>query len=296
MLTDLIKLQMDLLGARGELVAGMAGGWLLDRATPNGAGNRPVMTFPGFLSSGNSLLRLNRYLQRHGFEAQSWGMGRNLGPGRGSWSRQMDELTREIGATIRQLADKHSARVALVGQSLGGVYARELAMQMPEIVDRVIMLGSPSFHPYLKSHINRVVGLFGYWLSRRSHAQFAGRAGLLHWDAGQPPLPCVSIHSPIDGVVDEASSVIPQYIINQSSDAAPRENLRVMSSHVGMSINPAVLLAIADRLVQDREHWVAFDPYRYYPGSLRWAVAALYPAQRRTAGPADITALAESRK
>jgi hemerythrin-like domain-containing protein/pimeloyl-ACP methyl ester carboxylesterase len=222
MLTDLFKLQMDLLGARGELAAGMAGNWLLDKATPNGGGNRPVITFPGFLASDNTLLRLNRYLNRHGFDAQSWGLGRNLGPQEASWGEQLDALTRELGAKIRALADKHSAPVALVGQSLGGVYARELAMQMPDVVDRVIMLGSPSFHPYLTTHVNRVVSLFGYWLSRKSHAELAGRAGLLHWDADQPPLPCVSVHSPVDGVVDEASSVIPQYIVEQSNHSAPR--------------------------------------------------------------------------
>jgi alpha-beta hydrolase superfamily lysophospholipase len=177
MLTDLFKLQMDLLGARGELAAGMASNWLLDRVTPNGGGNRPVITFPGFLASGNTLLRLNQYLNRHGFEAQSWGQGRNLGPQGESWGDQLDTLTQEVGTTIRELADKHSARVALVGQSLGGVYARELAMQMPDVIDRVIMLGSPSFHPYLTTHVNRVVSLFGYWLSRKSHAELAGRAG-----------------------------------------------------------------------------------------------------------------------
>jgi len=293
MLTDLIKLQMDLLGARGELAAGMASNWLLDRVTPNGGGNRPVITLPGFLASGNTLLRLNRYLNRHGFEAQSWGLGRNLGPQDANWGNQLDALTREVGATIRELADKHSTRVALVGQSLGGVYARELAMQMPDVVDRVIMLGSPSFHPYLTTHVNRVVSLFGYWLSRKSHAELAGRAGLLHWDADQPPLPCVSIHSPVDGVVDEASSVIPQYIIDQSDNSAPRENLRVLSSHVGMSFNPCVLLAIADRLVQDRDDWEAFDPYRYYSGSLQWAVSTLYPAPNADAGANDIAVLAE---
>jgi hypothetical protein len=110
---------------------------------------------------------------------------------------------------------------------------------MPDEIDRVIMLGSPTFHPYLKAHHNRVIRQFGYWMSRQSHAELAGRRGLLHWDADQPPLPCVAIHSPVDGVVDEASSVIPQYIIDQSDRSAPRENLRVLSSHIGMAVNPA---------------------------------------------------------
>ena len=293
MLTDLFKLQMDLLGARGELAASMASNCLLNRVTPDGGGNRPVVTIPGFLASGDTLLRLNRYLNRHGFEAESWGLGRNLGPQGMDWSKQLDTLITQVGVKIQKLADKHSAPVSLVGQSLGGVYARELALQMPDVVDRVIMLGSPSFHPYLTSHVNRVVSLFGYWLSRQSHAELAGRAGLLHWDADKPALPCVSIHSPLDGVVDEASSVIPQYIVEQSDNSAPRENLRVLSSHIGMSVNPWVLLAVADRLVQNRHDWQVFAPYRYSSDSLQWAVSRLYPPQSSEDGNADITALTE---
>ncbi len=293
MLTDLLKLQADLLGARGELAASVASNWILNKATPNGGGNRPVVTFPGFLGSGNSLLRLNRYLNRHGFEAQSWGQGRNLGPQGVSWGEQLDNLVRDVGATIRQLADKHSAPVALVGQSLGGVYARELALHLPELVDRVIMLGAPTFHPYKTIHHNRVIALFGYWLNRQSHSEMAGRSGLLHWDADRPPLPCVAIHSPADGIVDEASAVIPQYVVDQSGTGAPRENLRVLSSHVGMSVNPAVLLAVADRLVQDRDDWEPFDPYRYYPASIKWAVSLLYPAPNADIGACDITSVTE---
>jgi pimeloyl-ACP methyl ester carboxylesterase len=294
MLTDLFKLQMDLLGARGELAVGMLSSCIWNKVTPHGGGNRPVITFPGFLASGNTLLRLNRYLNRHGFEAQSWGLGRNLGPQETSWGEQLDNMIVEVGGTIQKLADKHSAPVSLIGQSLGGVYARELALQMPDLVDRVIMLGSPSFHPYLTTHVNRVVSTFGYWMNRQSHAELAGRSGLLHWDADRPALPCVSIHSPLDGVVDEASSIIPQYIVEQSDNSAPRENLRVLSSHIGMSVNPWVLLAIADRLVQDRDDWQVFDPYNYYSETLQFAVSRLYPEQDSDVANTDITTLAES--
>jgi len=294
MLRDLFRLQADMLTARGELAAGIGGSWLLDRVAPNGGGNRPVVTLPGFLASGRTLLRLNRFLNKHGFEAQSWGLGRNLGAQGGNWGRELDELGLVLGDTIRQLADKHAAPVSLIGQSLGGVYARELALRLPNEIDRVIMLGSPTFHPYLKGHHNRVISQFGYWMNRQSHAEIAGRAGLLHWDADQPPLPCIAVHSPVDGVVDEASSVIPQYIIDQSAHAAPRENLSVLSSHIGMSVSPTVLLAVADRLVQDRENWETFDPYQYFPSQLHWAVSVLYPPRADDTGAPDIAALAES--
>jgi len=294
-LKDFLRLQADMFAARAELGLALSGGWLLDKAAPSADGNRPVVTIPGFLASETTLSRLGRFLNRHGFAAQSWGMGRNLGPQGQSWSGALDQMTREVGATVRRLADEHSAPVALIGQSLGGVYARELAAHMPDEIDRVIMLGSPTLHPYIQSHHNRVIAQMGYWVSRQSHAEMAGRRGLLHLDPDRPPLPCISIHSPFDGVVDESSAVIPQYIVDQSNNSAPRENLRVLSSHVGMSVNPWVMLAVADRLVQDREDWEPFDPYRYFPEYLEAAVSRLYPAQDEYAVAADITALAETR-
>ena len=294
MLTDVLRLQADVLGARAELAAGLFGSFLLNRITPQAAGNRPVITVPGFLASGRTLSRLNSYLNAHGFAAQSWGAGRNLGPRDTSWNLYLAKLEQVVGDEIRRLADEHSAPVALIGQSLGGVYARELALQLPTDVDRVIMLGAPTFHPYVTGHHNRVVSQFGFWLNRGTHTELAGRQGLLHWDADHPPMPCVAIHSPIDGVVDEASSVIPDYIVEHCDPAAPRENLRVFSTHVGMSVNPWVLLAIADRLTQDVDDWAPFDPYRYFADSLSWLVPLLYPAQDEKDDKSNLAALVET--
>ena len=283
-----------MLAARAELGLALSGGLLLDKVAPHAKGNRPVVTIPGFLASETTLSRLARFLNRHGFATQSWGMGRNLGAQGESWDHAIDRMRHEVGATIRRLADEYSAPVALVGQSLGGVYARELAAHMPAEIDRVIMLGAPTLHPYILSHHNRVIAQMGYWVSRQSHAEMAGRRGLLHLDPDHPPLPCVSIHSPYDGVVGESSAVIPWYIIEQSDNSAPRENLRVLSSHIGMSVNPWVLLAIVDRLVQDRDDWGPFDPYRYFPESLEALVSRLFPAHGDDAGTTDIRTLAET--
>lgn len=294
MLTDLFRLQLDLLGARAELAAALASKWLLDKLTPAGSGNQPVITLPGFMGSDATLSRLNAYLNRNGFAAYGWGLGRNLGPQGRSWAEHLDKIRLSLADQVRKLADTHGTAVSLVGHSLGGVYARELAAEMAQEVDRVIMLGSPTFHPYLTRHHNRLVRMFGYWLSRRSKAELAGRSGLLHWDAGQPAMPCVAIHSPIDGVVDEASCVIPQYIIDQSSKRAPRENIRILTSHIGMCVNPWVLLTIADRLAVDRGDWREFDPYDYFPESLRWAVSALFPRADAGSRKNSVLAIAET--
>jgi pimeloyl-ACP methyl ester carboxylesterase len=294
MLTDLFRLQLDLLGARTELAAGLLSKSLLDRHTPCGSGNQPVITMPGFMASDATLSRLNAYLNRNGFEAHGWGLGRNMGPQGRTWGEHLDIIGQSLADQVRELTDRHGTAVSLVGHSLGGVYARELAVRMEQEIDRVLMLGSPTFHPYLPRYHNRVVSMFGYWLSRQSQVELAGRSGVLHWGAGHPAMPCIAIHSPIDGVVDEASCIIPQYIVTQSGKRAPRENLRVLTSHIGMGVNPWVLLAIADRLVQDRDNWQDFDPYDYFPEGLRWAVSVLFPRADENPDKSASIAVAEA--
>jgi len=220
---------------------------------------------------------MNRFLGHHGFNAHSWGMGRNLGPQGVDWDHHLDEIGMLFMGKVKALADETSAPVSLVSQSLGGVYARELALRLEDEIDRVIMLGAPTFHPYKEDRHNRVIATFGYWFNRQSASEFAGRDGLLHWESDRPALPCVAIHSPIDGIVDENACHIPGYVVGHSGHKAPRENIRVLSSHIGMCVNPWVLLAVADRLVAERDHWRTFDPHAYFPAYLDHAVRLLYP-------------------
>jgi pimeloyl-ACP methyl ester carboxylesterase len=277
MLADLLKLQVDIVGARAELVASLLGGGVLEKLAPTSDEPLPVITIPGFLASEASLYRLNRFLRRQGFNARSWGLGRNLGPRGSDWNRHLDRVGKSLMETVMALADETSAPVALIGQSLGGVYARELALRLEHEVDRIIMLGSPTFHPYKANRHNRVIGRVGYWFNRQTASEFAGRKGLLHWEADHPALPCVAIHSPVDGIVDENACHIPGYLVRNSHAAAPRENIRVFSSHIGMCVSPWVLLAIADRMVADRQNWQPFDPMRYFPDFLDHAVRLVYP-------------------
>jgi len=277
MLTDLLKLQLDFVGARTELAATLLGGRLLNRLAPVSEHKKPVLTIPGFLASEASLVRLNRFLGEQGFRSRSWGLGRNLGPGGSDWNSHLDGMVIILADRVRAMADESSAPVSIIGQSLGGVYARELASRLSNEVDRIIMLGAPTFHPYRTERHNRVIGTLGYWFNRQSASEFAGREGLLHWESDHPALPCVAIHSPIDGIVDENACHIPGYIVRQSRKRSPRENIRVLSSHIGMSVSPWVLLAVADRLLADRDRWQPFEPQRYFPGYMDLAVRLMYP-------------------
>lgn len=285
MLFDLAKLQMDMIGARGELMLSLLGSSWLAQAAPAAQGAYGVLTLPGLLASDKSLLRLNRFLRGLGYQAESWGLGRNLGPRGRSWEQHLDSIERQLTGRIQAMADSTSAPVSLIGQSLGGVYARDLACRLEPWVDRVIMLGSPTFHPYRDDRHNRVIGHVGEWLSRRSAAELAGREGLLHVDASSPALPFVAVHSPLDGIVDHRSCRIPDYIVVQSSPQAPRENLQVLSTHIGMSVSPWVSLAIADRLAQPRQNWRPFDSTGYFPGLLSLLRPLVFPQSSGSRAP-----------
>src|SRR3984885_5048708 len=106
---------------------------LLLRA-PRGDGH-PVLTLPGFLASDLSMAPMRRYLSELGHDAQAWRMGRNVGGGGGLRGARLDRLT--------EIHRDSGRKVSVVGWSLGGVYARDLALQAPEMVRCVVTLGSP---------------------------------------------------------------------------------------------------------------------------------------------------------
>src|ERR1700691_3438959 len=106
---------------------------LLMRA-PKGDGH-PVLTLPGFLASDLSMAPMRRYLKELGYDTYGWQMGRNTGG-----------VTRMRAALRERLAEIHAAtgrKGSLVGSSLGGVYARDLALHAPDMVRYVVTLGSP---------------------------------------------------------------------------------------------------------------------------------------------------------
>ena len=82
-----------------------------------------------------STARLRLFLKKQGFAAYGWGQGPNVGPTPSAMRCTLVEVER--------LAERHGAKVALVGQSLGGTVAREIAKRRPDCVSRVITLASP---------------------------------------------------------------------------------------------------------------------------------------------------------
>ena len=101
---------------------------------PRGDGH-PVLVLPGLVASDTSTRPLRSFLKSRGYAVSGWRQGRNLGLRHGVQNAMVD--------LVQELNDTHGRKVSLVGWSLGGLYARQLAKMMPERVRSVITLGSP---------------------------------------------------------------------------------------------------------------------------------------------------------
>src|SRR3979409_1273386 len=204
---------------------------------PKGDGH-PVLALPGFLASDLSMAPMRRYLKQLGYDAYAWKMGHNLG---GIASRR--------NALKKLLSDIHDAtgrKVSIVGWSLGGIYARDLALQMPEMVRSVITLGSPFANDVRATNATRLYeALSGETVDDNSE--------LTRAIAGDLPVPVTSIYSRTDGIVNWRTSLL------RPSDTA--ENIEVhLASHIGLGVNAAALWAVADRLAQAEGEFRQFDP------------------------------------
>jgi pimeloyl-ACP methyl ester carboxylesterase len=213
-----------------SLIAAMP--WL--SRLPRGDGH-PVMVFPGMGASDVTTVPLRRFLQGLGYVTQAWGQGFNFGPRPGVLER--------ASADVRALADRHGQPVSLIGWSLGGIYARELAKLHPDRSRCVITLGTPfTGHPKA-TNAWRIYELLS--------GNKVGDADLMVEIRKAPPVPTTSIYSRTDGIVSWRCS------LNEPGPLA--ENIEVHASHVGMGMNPLALYAVADRLAQPIGQWQSFD-------------------------------------
>jgi pimeloyl-ACP methyl ester carboxylesterase len=208
---------------------------LLMRA-PRGDGH-PVLMLPGFLASDLSMAPMRRYLRELGYDAHAWRMGRNTGG-----------ISRMRLALRDRLAGIHAAtgrKVSLVGWSLGGVYARDLALQAPDMVRCVVTLGSPFANDVRATNATRLYELLS---GEGADDNPELRAAI----AGDLPVPATSIYSRTDGIVNWRTCLL------RPSDTA--ENIEVhLASHIGLGVNPAALWAVADRLAQPEGEFKQFD-------------------------------------
>lgn len=205
---------------------------------PRGDGH-PVLVLPGFLASDASTRPLRRLLTDLGYNAYGWNLGRNV--------RVDLERVHAMEALLLDIHHATGRKISIIGWSLGGVFARELAKQHPDAVRQVISLGSPIHDDRRHTNASR---LFEYLNGKEPEPVRHGRFTGLH---EAPPVPTTSILTRTDGVVHWRGSV------QQPQEGnANIENIEVHASHCGLGVNPSVMVALADRLAQAEGQWKPF--------------------------------------
>ncbi|GMN02666.1 esterase/lipase family protein [Erythrobacter sp. MTPC3] len=207
-------------------------------ALPKGDGHA-VVTLPGFMATNNSTVPMRRLLSRLGYDAHGWDSGRNV--------RVNEALLSRLEKQLQRLHKSTGRAVSLIGWSLGGVLARELAKLHPDKVRLVVSLGSPISDD--RNHTN-AARLFKFFNGEEPENL---RGGQFQGLDTAPPVPTTSIFTKTDGIVHWRGSV-------QQPGDHPTENIEVYASHCGMGVNPSVMVALADRLSQAEGEWSPFAP------------------------------------
>jgi pimeloyl-ACP methyl ester carboxylesterase len=216
----------------------------------------PVLVLPGFTGSDYSTRPLRAFLRAKGYFVHGWDLGPNVGPRR--------RIVEGVDRRLAEVAARHGTTVSLIGWSLGGIYARELARARPEAVRQVITLASPfRFREGDRGFASPLYDV----LAPRGEA-FAGR--LIPEESRPPlPVPATAVYSRTDGVVRWHACV--------DTAGANCENIEVYGTHSGMGVNIAALIAITDRLAQAPGEWAPFKPpvalRQLFPKPISWRPA-----------------------
>jgi pimeloyl-ACP methyl ester carboxylesterase len=191
------------------------------RRQPRATG-QPVLLLPGFRSGEAAMAPLRRYLHWLGYDARHWGLGRNDG--------DVEALVPQVVAEVDAVRRRTGEEVRLVGWSLGGVIAREVARDRPDLVSRVVTYGTP------------VVGGPKYTLAADAYPPTeVERIAAAVEEANRRPIavPVTAIWTRHDGVVAWRACV----------DRGPGvRNVEVRSTHLGLGVDPDVWTVVAQSL------------------------------------------------
>jgi hypothetical protein len=196
---------------------------------PVGDGH-PVIVYPGLGGGALTTSHLRKFLRQCGYEPHDWQGGINTGP-----DGELDDWLQAHVERVRALHAEGGQRVSLVGWSLGGVYAREVAKLCPGSVRQVITLGTPFAAMRDANHAGTIFKLLGGDTSRLT-PELQARL------RERPPVPTTSIYSRCDGMVCWEGCM--------EVDGPDTENVEVSASHLGMGTHPEVLRIVAGRLTR----------------------------------------------
>jgi pimeloyl-ACP methyl ester carboxylesterase len=184
----------------------------------------PTLVLPGFLASDRGTMELRRALARGGFRSYPWEMGMN----RGAQADTFGKLEARLAAVNQETGGK----VLLVGWSLGGLFARELARAHPDQVRAVVTLGSP-FSGDLRTNTN--VRALYEWVAKHK----VDEPPFPRIEA-KPPVPCLAIWSRLDGVVAPSAA-------RGRPDESDRQ-VEIPSSHMAFAVYRPVLSKVVGEI------------------------------------------------
>lgn len=203
---------------------------------PHGEGE-PVLLVPGFLAGDLSLAVLYDWLRRIGHRSYRSGI---------VWNVDCSEAAvRRLARRLEEVADRAGAPVTLVGHSRGGLLSRALAARRPELVRRVVTLGSP-LASQLDASVLTLAAVSGARVAQnlarphRPHCLTVRCPCAFSADLVAPAAPpVVAIWTAQDGIVRPSSC--------RPDDAECHE---VRGSHVGLGVNVEVYRRLAEILVR----------------------------------------------
>src|SRR5919202_6976537 len=168
------------------------------------AGGQPVLLIPGFLAGDDSLGIMTRWVRRTGHYTRKAGIRSNV--------NCSEVAVERLEERLETMAETRGQKVAVVGQSRGGNFAKVLAVRRPDLVSGIVTLGSPQLdplavHPLVHAQVY-VIGTLGTIGAQRffRHSCRWGDCCKDFWEDLESPLPdgvgYVSVYSRSDGIVD----------------------------------------------------------------------------------------------
>lgn len=203
------------------------------KAAKNGNG-QPVFVIPGFFNTDSITTHLRKYLDRSGYKTYGWGLGLNTG--------SMKNL-KVLSESIQKIHREEGQKITLIGFSLGGVYARELAKMHPEMISGLFTLSSPFRglnEPNNAKWLFHALEFFGLKKkSSKDQSEFFKKVII------PAPVPTVAMYTKTDGVVAWEGCM-------EDPEDELHENVEMKGSHFGMTMNKDVFKLIGNRIPEQR--------------------------------------------
>lgn len=207
----------------------------------NQGDGHPVLVLPGFMSTDTSTRPLRNFIDDLGYTAYGWDLGRNTAK---------IEFLHLLVDKLEAIYEEHQEPVSLIGWSLGGVFARQIAKEKPALIRQVVTLGSPFKGVHEPNNVAWIYDIIS------NGKRVKDNDPVLFENIPLPaPVPTTAVYTKEDGIV-------PWHLCLEDEDEI-HQNIQVRGSHFGLGVNLTVLEIIADRLLYNSENWSFFRPNHF---------------------------------